>query len=164
MAIAVTNVLANHGEILEEPLCQAFVTDYDPARGYGLGARRVLNAMESGGDYRAVAARHFPGGSYGNGAAMRVAPVGIYFRNRPEMVHEQARLSALPTHVHPLGIEGAQLIASAVALASNTVEFNRSAFFDPLLEQCQSPEYQSCLLYTSPSPRDLSTSRMPSSA
>ena len=26
------------------------------------------------------------------------------------------------------------------------------------------PEYMSCLLYTSPSPRDLSTSRMPSSA
>ena len=26
------------------------------------------------------------------------------------------------------------------------------------------PIYQSCLLYTSPSPRDLSTSRMPSSA
>ena len=26
------------------------------------------------------------------------------------------------------------------------------------------PQYQTCLLYTSPSPRDLSTSRMPSSA
>ena len=26
------------------------------------------------------------------------------------------------------------------------------------------PEYKNCLLYTSPSPRDLSTSRMPSSA
>ena len=26
------------------------------------------------------------------------------------------------------------------------------------------PQYEGCLLYTSPSPRDLSTSRMPSSA
>ena len=26
------------------------------------------------------------------------------------------------------------------------------------------PQYEACLLYTSPSPRDLSTSRMPSSA
>ena len=28
----------------------------------------------------------------------------------------------------------------------------------------QDPKYKNCLLYTSPSPRDLSTSRMPSSA
>ena len=31
-------------------------------------------------------------------------------------------------------------------------------------EQRRSQEHQDCLLYTSPSPRDLSTSRMPSSA
>ena len=31
-------------------------------------------------------------------------------------------------------------------------------------EKSQESESQSCLLYTSPSPRDLSTSRMPSSA
>ena len=44
------------------------------ARGYGRGARAVLDAMEAGEDYRQVAERHFPGGSFGNGAAMRVAP------------------------------------------------------------------------------------------
>ena len=32
------------------------------------------------------------------------------------------------------------------------------------VEEVQKKEYDSCLLYTSPSPRDLSTSRMPSSA
>ena len=33
-----------------------------------------------------------------------------------------------------------------------------------ILEQGARPAFKGCLLYTSPSPRDLSTSRMPSSA
>ena len=39
-------------------------------------------------------------------------------------------------------------------------------FLKSLLDNCKniSPEGVCCLLYTSPSPRDLSTSRMPSSA
>ena len=61
------------GEIVEEVLCRAFVANYVPSRGYGRGARAVLEAMEDGRDYRSVADQHFPGGSFGNGAAMRVA-------------------------------------------------------------------------------------------
>ncbi len=37
-------------------------------------------------------------------------------------------------------------------------------FADLLLHEMQSEDISICLLYTSPSPRDLSTSRMPSSA
>ena len=36
--------------------------------------------------------------------------------------------------------------------------------FDPILHDFVLGKYTDCLLYTSPSPRDLSTSRMPSSA
>ena len=36
--------------------------------------------------------------------------------------------------------------------------------FSPFYLAQQSGAYEACLLYTSPSPRDLSTSRMPSSA
>ena len=36
--------------------------------------------------------------------------------------------------------------------------------YEKALEWYDSEEYKPCLLYTSPSPRDLSTSRMPSSA
>jgi poly(ADP-ribose) glycohydrolase ARH3 len=89
-----------------------------------------------------VAAEYFPGGSYGNGAAMRVAPVGLLFRDRPETLWEQARLSALPTHVHPLGIEGAQLLALAVALCTQADPFDRQAFFARLLDACVSPEFR----------------------
>jgi poly(ADP-ribose) glycohydrolase ARH3 len=142
MAIGVAETLACHGEIIEQRLCEAFVANYVPSRGYGRGARAVLEAMENGSDYRQVAERYFPGGSYGNGAAMRVAPIGLVFRHDRERLWEQARLSALPTHVHPLGIEGAQLLALAVALASQTEHFDHDLFFGEVLSACQSEQYR----------------------
>lgn len=142
MTIALAEVLADHGEILEQPLCAAFVANYVPSRGYGRGARMVIEAMEEGEDYQAVASKHFPGGSYGNGAAMRVAPVGLFFHDDEAMLLEQARQSALPTHVHPLGIEGAQLIATAVAYVTRSDEFKRDEFFRLLISHCQSEEYR----------------------
>src|SRR5262249_6993609 len=107
--------------------------------------RAVLEAMEDGRDYREVAGEHFPGGSFGNGAAMRVAPVGLLFRDDRRRLWEQARLSALPTHLHPLGIEGAQLLALAVALCSGTERFDRAGFFAELLAACESAEYRAKL-------------------
>jgi poly(ADP-ribose) glycohydrolase ARH3 len=140
MAIGVAEALVARGEIVEAELVRAFVANYVPSRGYGRGARVVLEAMEDGGDYAAVAERHFPGGSYGNGAAMRVAPVGLFFHADHDRLWEQARLQSLPTHRHPLGIEGAQLLALAVALAMGP--FDREAFFARLIGACVSAEFR----------------------
>ena len=119
MMIGVAETLAEHHAILEDRLCAAFVANYVPSRGYGRGSRKVIEAMEDGKDYRHVASQVFPGGSLGNGAAMRVAPVGLLFREDHDRLWEQARLSALPTHLHPLGIEGAQVLALAVSWRAN---------------------------------------------
>jgi poly(ADP-ribose) glycohydrolase ARH3 len=143
MAIGVSEALIESGEIVEEVLRRAFVANYLPSRGYGRGARAVLDAMENGRDYRQVAEQHFPGGSFGNGAAMRVAPIGLVFRDDRQRLWDQARLSALPTHLHPLGIEGAQLLALAVALCSQMGKFDRTVFFAELLGACASEEYRS---------------------
>jgi len=145
MAIGVAEALIDRGEIVEESLCRAFVANYVPSRGYGRGARAVLDAMEVGQDYRTVADTHFPGGSYGNGAAMRVAPVGLCFHSDRTQLFDQARKSALPTHHHPLGIEGAQLIALAVALAVRADRFDRDAFFRELVASCSSEEFRTKL-------------------
>jgi poly(ADP-ribose) glycohydrolase ARH3 len=142
MAIGVAEALVERAEIVEESLCRALVANYVPSRGYGRGARAVLDAMEDGRDYRSVATEHFPGGSYGNGAAMRVAPVGLLFRDDRQRLWEQARLSALPTHLHPHGIEGAQLLALAVALCSTADTFDRDGFLSALLVACESDEYR----------------------
>jgi poly(ADP-ribose) glycohydrolase ARH3 len=145
MAIGVAETLVDHGEVVEEHLCRAFAANYVPSRGYGRGARAVLEAMEDGKDYRQVAEGYFPGGSYGNGAAMRVVPVGLFFRDDQNRLWEQARASALPTHVHPLGIEGAQVLALAVALATQTDQLDRQQFLADLLKACESDLYRAKL-------------------
>lgn len=60
-----------------------------------------------------------PYGSFGNGSAMRVSPIGMYFRDDKEVI-EQARLSATCTHNHPMGIKGAQAVAWAIHCAINS--------------------------------------------
>jgi poly(ADP-ribose) glycohydrolase ARH3 len=145
MAIGIAETLCDHGRIVEEHLCKAFVANYLPSRGYGRGAREVLDAMEDGRDYRSVAETYFPGGSYGNGAAMRAAPVGLFFHDDLSRVLDEARLSALPTHLHALGIEGAQLLALSVAIVTQRDEFDRSQFFDCLIESCVSDAFRTKL-------------------
>jgi poly(ADP-ribose) glycohydrolase ARH3 len=73
---------------------------------------------------------------------MRAAPVGLLFLHDLDRVAEQARASALPTHRHPLGIEGAQLFALAVALAVRGPPLNRSEFYRTLLLHCRSEEFE----------------------
>ncbi|MEK6235001.1 MAG: ADP-ribosylglycohydrolase family protein [Planctomycetales bacterium] len=145
MTIAVAEALLLQPVIEEETLCRCFVENYQPWRGYGRGARVVLDAMEDGGDYRYHTEKQFPGGSYGNGAAMRAAPIGLFFHRDMDQVWEQARLSAWPTHVHPLGIEGAQLIAAATAWCLRNDSFNRDAFFSELESRATLPEFQDLL-------------------
>jgi poly(ADP-ribose) glycohydrolase ARH3 len=142
MAIGVAETLRRHGRIDERDLCRRFSANYDPNRGYGGGARVVIAAMRHGHDHRWLAENYFPGGSFGNGAAMRVAPVGLLFRDDHDAAWEQARLSSLPTHVHPLGIEGAQIVALAVALASAAEVLDRTSFFETLAARCTSWEYR----------------------
>lgn len=142
MMVGIAETLADCGQVVEESLCRAFTANYHPERGYGRGARLVIEAMARGGDWRAIAAGHFPGGSLGNGAAMRVAPVGLLFCHDLARVMEEARLSALPTHVHPLGIEGAQLLAVAVALALRPGPLDRKGFYQELRRRAHSEEFR----------------------
>jgi len=142
MAIGVAESLVKCRRINERELGKRFAANYSPQRGYGAGSKVVLEAMLDGRDHKALAANHFPGGSFGNGAAMRVAPVGLMFRHNLKQLWKEARLSALPTHVHPLGIEGAQILALAVGIASTTDTFDREEFFTNLLGKCSSLEYR----------------------
>lgn len=59
-----------------------------------------------------------PYGSYGNGAAMRVAPAGLLAKSLVEARSLSVKVSEV-THNHPEGIRGAAATASAVYLARN---------------------------------------------
>lgn len=62
------------------------------------------------------AAESCPYNSWGNGAAMRVSPVGFAFPDADRVLTE-GRRSAEVSHNHPEGIKGAQATALAVFLA-----------------------------------------------
>ena len=78
-----------------------------PNAGYGGMFRRWLNSDNPQ-----------PYGSYGNGSAMRVSPVGMYAKSLDEVL-ELARITASVTHNHPEGIKGAQAVAAAVYMQLN---------------------------------------------
>ena len=59
-----------------------------------------------------------PYGSYGNGSAMRVSPVGMYAKSLDEAL-ELSRITASVTHNHPEGIKGAQAVAAAIYMQLN---------------------------------------------
>jgi poly(ADP-ribose) glycohydrolase ARH3 len=98
--------------------------------------------MQEGQDYKHWSNELFPGGSFGNGAAMRVAPVGLHFHRDTDRLWEQARLSSLPTHVHPLGIEGAQLVALSVAICLRGLPFERVSFLAELQKRSETSDFR----------------------
>lgn len=122
MALGVFRVLDEYGEIRQTELAQAFALGYDadPARGYGYGMHELLPRLLQEPDRWPELTRGlFDGeGSLGNGAAMRVAPLGAWFQDSLPLVAEQAALSAAVTHAHPEGIAGAIAVATAAALSA----------------------------------------------
>ena len=116
MALGIYEVLQEHGEIDQDALAKRFAARYaaQPWRGYGGGAHRLLQQVGEGIDWRNAAECVFPGGSFGNGSAMRIAPLAAYFAEAEYAeIAQQARLSAGVTHAHPEGLAGA--VAAAVA-------------------------------------------------
>ncbi|MER6785218.1 ADP-ribosylglycohydrolase family protein [Streptomyces sp. NPDC000658] len=121
MAFVLFAHLTTHGEVRPDDLAREFAAEYgrDPGRKYGPSMHGVLRRIADGEDHRAVTTGQFGGqGSYGNGAAMRVAPLGAWFREDLTAAREQARLSALTTHAHPEAVAGAVAVAVAAALAA----------------------------------------------
>jgi ADP-ribosylglycohydrolase len=119
MALSIVEVLKNCGRIDQDALAGAFAERFmqEPWRGYAGGAKKLLTRIAVGEDWRTAAALLFGGGSYGNGGAMRAAPIGGFFCGDPERAAGEARLSAMVTHAHPEGQAGAMAVAAAAAIA-----------------------------------------------
>jgi ADP-ribosylglycohydrolase len=118
MALSILETLERHERIDQDQLAGLFLERFsaEPNRGYGAGLARLMRELERGGDWRLLSRTSFDGaGSFGNGAAMRVAPVGAFFAENWHDVIAQARLSAEVTHAHPDGIAGAIAVAVAAA-------------------------------------------------
>ena len=140
MALDVAESLIERDGIDQDDLAERFARSHRWSRGYGPGTAKLLRRVRRGEDWRRLALTVFPGGSCGNGGAMRAPIVGLRYWNDAARLSAATRASAEITHAHPLGIEGALIVAhaAAAAIASGDAEVIR----DAARRQAMSPEFE----------------------
>jgi poly(ADP-ribose) glycohydrolase ARH3 len=118
MMIGVAESLIRNKGFNGADMASTFIQNFNANRGYGPGSTGALKRIREGESWEEASKKLFGGeGSYGNGAAMRIAPVGLFYYDDTNALREVAYKSSLITHAHELGKEGAALQAFAVALA-----------------------------------------------
>lgn len=132
-------------------MTEVFATNYEaePWRGYGPGPPRLFRMFRRGEPWDTLGDKVYHGGSFGNGAAMRIAPVGVLYHDDIESLREVAYRSSQITHSHELGREGAALQAYAVGLAlvmPPDSAFDAEAFLSRLSDFVQHPVYREKLV------------------
>jgi poly(ADP-ribose) glycohydrolase ARH3 len=146
MALGLAESIIEAGGLDPHHLGDTFRANFErePWRGYASGPPTVFSLVERRGMSYTEAAHALYGGqgSFGNGAAMRIAPLGLCFHDSPDL-DEQARLSAAVTHAHPIGVDGAVVQARAVAQAVRLdphEPFPFEDFSQALVDVAQTPE------------------------
>ena len=131
MLIGLAESIIEEQDVDQQQLGNIFSRNFrqEPWRGYASGPPTIFSMVERFGVTYTEAARSlFRGaGSLGNGAAMRVAPVGLFFHNSHDL-YQKVSASAEVTHAHPVGIDGAAVQAKAIA---NVLGLNQEEEFRP---------------------------------
>lgn len=115
MSIDVIESLVARGNVDPDDLAARFAGSYRWSRGYGPGTAKVLKRIAKGEPWQRANTAVHRDGSFGNGAAMRAPAIGLFFAERTAELDDAVRRSAIVTHAHALGIDGAVLIARATA-------------------------------------------------
>jgi len=146
MAIGIAETIIEKGRVDPDHLIKVFMHNYDPRRGYGISTTMVFRLIEKGIPWDEASKSIFNGkGSYGNGAAMRIAPVAVFYYDDFEELKRAVYDASRVTHMHPLGIEGALIQATAIALAVRKDPRKRldvEDFVDNLLLVCESDVFR----------------------
>ena len=113
MMIAILQTLAQGGGLDSFFLARRFLALYDPARGYGGRIDGLMRRLARGEAWDRVATD-----SWGNGGAMRVGVLGVFFAEDEDACREAALAQCRITHTHPRALAGAAAQALAVRLAA----------------------------------------------
>lgn len=118
MALSIFAVLRQCDTLNQDLLAASLAYRYESGRGYGMTTRAVLRRILQNKAWQKHSEAVFRSeGSFGNGGASRVSPLGAFFADDfPEIV-TQATLSAVVTHAHPESIAGTIAVAVATAMA-----------------------------------------------
>jgi len=117
MTLALTESIIQCDQIDPEDIAKQFSLHCDLTRGYAIGTIKAVQALRVGMKWHQVARIVFENGSFGNGAAMRASPVGLFYHHDLDGLREGAIEQANVTHVHPIGQWGAVMQACSVGLA-----------------------------------------------
>jgi poly(ADP-ribose) glycohydrolase ARH3 len=146
MAIGLAEAILQKKGIDQQHLGDVFSQNFyrEPWRGYASGPPTIFSLVRYYGISYADAAKSLFGGigSLGNGAAMRIVPIGLFFHNS-ERLYEEACASAEVTHAHPVGKDGAAVQAWAIAQAVKLdpeKEFPMEIFTQGLIAFARTPE------------------------
>jgi poly(ADP-ribose) glycohydrolase ARH3 len=136
MTLCVARWLLEDSTHSPESLLSRFAEAHEPWRRYGPATQSILRLYpHHKAHWRDLATASFPHGSYGNGSAMRVAPIGLAYSNNLHKLTSVATTSSLPTHTHPLAYQGAVLQATAVSIATRQRQFDPAEFLQILRER-----------------------------
>ncbi|MGO8898739.1 MAG: ADP-ribosylglycohydrolase family protein [Isosphaeraceae bacterium] len=115
-ALALCDVLIDHQRIEQQRLAELYLALATPKgsfvgahRGIGRSFRQVLIELENG-----VPPRRSGQKTAGIGAAMRIAPVPLYFDDDRDAMFESAMAASIMTHRDVRSLSGALLVAHAV--------------------------------------------------
>lgn len=142
MAVDLAESFLANGGIDSDDLASRFARSYRWSRGYGPGAARVLKRIARGVHWRDASRSVYTDGSFGNGAAMRVALLGLIYGAKQGLADAVHR-SAIVTHAHPIAIEGALLVALVTGLAAHGA--NSSEIYEQAMVCCRLDEFSSRL-------------------
>lgn len=117
MTLCLAESIVQSGKVDPGDIAEKFSLHCDLTRGYAIGTIRAVLALRAGAAWDQVARIVFEKGSFGNGAAMRVSPVGIFYHHDMEGLRKAATEQSSITHVHPLGQWGSVMQAGCVGLA-----------------------------------------------
>jgi poly(ADP-ribose) glycohydrolase ARH3 len=112
MMIGILETLQETGGFDPAVCAKKFQENFEPWRGYGRRIFGVVERIREGIPWDQVGTD-----SFGNGGAMRIAPIGCFYYRDLQALKKNAIVSARITHNHPEGLAGAVAQASAVGLA-----------------------------------------------
>jgi poly(ADP-ribose) glycohydrolase ARH3 len=145
MAIDLAESFLHNNTINQDHLAHTFANSYQWSRGYGPSTSQLLKLIKKGKNWKEANKKKFKTGSFGNGAAMRAPILAMCFPADTQALLDSVIRSAEITHAHPLGIEGARLIALATQAAFQ--DSDNEKILAELLHQCQSKIYKDKIIF-----------------
>ncbi|MEB2835745.1 MAG: ADP-ribosylglycohydrolase family protein [Desulfurococcales archaeon] len=162
MTLIVAESLAERCGVDQEHLAEMLMAKArieDELRYYGAGTIAVIKLLRKGFPWKKAVLEVYEGGNMGNGAAIRVAPVALFYHPDTQAVWRAAGEQAIVTHAHPIGVEAARIQALAIHYSLSGVEPVRLP--GVLMGQAKTREFKTALgrveglLGSDPTPREV---------